>query len=62
MGTINKPEGAQVKRQVAITSITGFTAAQIQNEFNNNWGSKGWYMVQAIVIGANTFLVTEKEI
>lgn len=61
-GSLNKSEGSGIKRQIKIVNITGNTVTQMENAFNNNYGNKGWRIVQVIVIGANTYLIAEKEI
>jgi len=62
MGSLDRVIGSGIKRQIAVVDITGNTAAQIETAFNSNYGAKGWRIIQAIVIGAKTFLMAEKEI
>ena len=50
------------KRQIKIVDITGLTAAQIETAYNNNYGNIGWRIIQAIVIGAKTYIIAEREI
>lgn len=60
MGSLDQPVGA-VKRKIAIVNITGNTPTQIENTFNNNYGNLGWRITQIVVIGANTYLLAERE-
>lgn len=61
MGSLDQTPGANVKRKIKIVNVTGNTPAQIETAFNDNWGNKGWRIVQIVVIGANTYIVAEKE-
>ena len=61
MGSLDQSIGSGVKRKIKIVNITGNTPAQIETAFNNNWGNLGWRIVQIVVIGANTYIVAEKE-
>lgn len=61
MGSLDQEQGSQIKRIIKVVNITGQTATQIENTFNNNWGNLGWRIVQVIVIGANTYLLAEKQ-
>lgn len=62
MGTLDGSIGSSVKRQIKLVDVTGFTVTQIENAFNNNWGVKGWRIVQAIIIGTKTYIISEKEL
>ena len=62
MPSLDQPTGSTVKREIKLVDATGFNASQIETEFNNNWGSIGWRIVQAIVLGSNTFIILEREI
>jgi hypothetical protein len=62
MNSLGKTTGSSVKRKIAVVNITGNTPAQIETAFNTNYGNKGWRIIQVIVIGANTYLIAEKEI
>jgi hypothetical protein len=62
MGSLDQVTGSGVKRKIAVVNITGNTPAQIETAFNTNYGNKGWRIVQVIVIGANTYMLAEKEI
>ena len=53
MSSLDQPQGNLVKREIKIIDITGLSASQIENEFNSNWGGKGWRIVQVIVNLAN---------
>jgi hypothetical protein len=61
MGSLDQTPGANVKRKIKIVNVTGLTPAQIETEFNNNWGSKGWRVVQVFTVGANTFMLAERQ-
>jgi hypothetical protein len=62
MGTLDRPAGSVVKRQIKILNITGNTTTQMENAFNNTYGNKGWRIVQVVVVGANTYMIAEREI
>lgn len=49
-------------RKIAVVDITGNTPTQIENAFNNNYGQKGWRIIQVIVISAKTYLIAEREV
>ncbi len=61
MANLDRSAGSGVKRKIAVVNITGQSATQIENTFNNTYGNKGWIIVQAITIGVNTFVIAEKE-
>ena len=60
MGTLD-PQSSNVKRKIALVNVTGLTASQVENAFNTNFGSNGWRIIQIVTIGANLFVVAEKE-
>ena len=62
MGSLDQPEGSSVKREIEIFDVTGKTATQIKDSYNNNFGLKGWRIIQIIDIGANRFIVAEREV
>jgi hypothetical protein len=61
MGSLDQPQGSGIKRQIKVVNITGNTAAQIETAFNDTYGNLGWRIVQIITIGANTYLIAERE-
>ena len=62
MGTLDQPTGSTVKRQIEVVDLTGKTAAQIKSAFNDNYGAKGWRIVQIIVLGGAPYLIAEREV
>lgn len=62
MGTLDKSSGTNVARKIKFVDITDYNITQIENAFNNNYGNKGWKIVQVILIGNKTYLLAEKEI
>lgn len=62
MGTLDKSNGSFVVRQIKVVDITNNTPTQIESAFNNNWGLKGWRIVQIVVLGTSRYLLAEKEI
>lgn len=62
MGSLSLRQGSSVKRQIKILNITGNTTTQMENAFNNTYGVKGWRVVQVVVVGANTYMIAEREI
>jgi hypothetical protein len=61
MGSLDQPTGALVQRKIKFVDVTGYTPAQIENAFNNNYGKIGWRIVQVIEIASKIFLLAEKE-
>ena len=57
MGTIDE---ANAKRKIKIIDLTGFTIAQIEDAFNNNYGSQGWRIVQIVQLGNKNYLLAER--
>jgi len=50
------------KRIIKIVEVTGFNPAQIETEFNTNWGPKGWRIVRIFEVGTKVFILAEKEL
>ena len=48
MSSLDQPQGNLVKREIKIIDLSGLSTSQIEDEFNNNWGKKGWRIVQII--------------
>ena len=59
MGTLDT--GGGVKRKIKIIDLTGLTVAQVETAFNDNYGQKGWRIVQVYKFGAKDYLIGEKE-
>ena len=62
MSSLGKKDGSAVQRKIKILNITGNTTTQMENAFNNTYGNRGWRIVQVVVVGANTYMIAEKEI
>ena len=62
MGTLDRTSGSEVKKKIAVLDITGNTPAQIEIAYTNNWGSKGWRVIQIVVISTKTYVIMEKEL
>ena len=60
MGTLDTT-GSEVKRKIKIIDLTGLSISQIENAYNNNYGQKGWRVIQFVVIGGKNYLIGEKE-
>lgn len=61
MGSLDAPTGSVVKRKIKFVDVTGYSPAQIENVFNNNYGLIGWRIVQVFEKGTKTYLMAEKE-
>jgi hypothetical protein len=61
MGSLDQSTGASVKRKIKIVDLTGLTVAQIENQYNNNYGSKGWKFLQYAEIAGTRYVIAEKE-
>ena len=59
MGTLDT--GGGVKRKIKIIDLTGLTIAQIESQYNTNYGDKGWRIVQVYKFGNKDYLIGEKE-
>ncbi len=62
MGSLDKPQGASVQRKIALVDVTGKNATEIEDAYNNNFGLKGWRIIQVLDIGSSRFIVAEKEL
>ena len=62
MGTLDASSGSSVERKIKIIDLTGFTPAQIETAFNNDYGKKGWRIVQVVQLGNKDYLIAEKEV
>jgi len=49
------------KRKIKLVDLTGLNAAQIESSYNNNYGQKGWRIVQVFAIGNKNYILAEKE-
>ena len=59
MGTLDT---SNIKRTIKIVDLTGLTIAQVESNFNTNYGQKGWRIVQVIVgLGSKNYILAEKE-
>jgi len=61
MGTLDA-QGSEVKRKIKIIDLTGLTIAQIESNYNTNYGEKGWRIVQVVKVGNKDYLIGEKEL
>jgi len=61
MGTLDQPTGSTVRRQIEVVDLTGKSVEQIKSAFNDNYGLKGWRIVQIIVLGGAPYLIAERE-
>ena len=61
MGTLDQPTGTNVARKIKVIDLTGLTINQIETQYNTNYGSKGWRIVQVFSIGNKNYMLAEKE-
>lgn len=61
-GSLDQPEGSSVQRKIHIEDVTGDSISTIESNYNNNYGKKGWRIIQIIELGSKTYIVSEKEI
>lgn len=59
MGTLDT--GGGVKRKIQIIDLTGLNASQVETAFNDNYGLKGWRIVQVYKFGTKDYIIAEKE-
>ena len=62
MGTLDASSGSSVERKIKILDLTGYTPVQIETTFNENYGKKGWRIVQVVALGNKNYLIAEKEV
>jgi len=62
MGTLDNASGSVVKRKITFIDVTPYTPAQIETQFNDNYGAKGWEIKQVVVIGSSKYLLAEKQL
>ena len=61
MGTLDQPTGSTVVRKIKFVDVTGYTPTQIENAYNNNYGTKGWRIIQVLEVGSSRYIIAEKE-
>jgi len=61
MGSLDKTNGSEVRRQIKFVDVTNSTPTQIENVYNDNYGKKGWRIIQVITINSKIYIVAEKE-
>lgn len=61
MGSLDQATGSAVKRKIKIINLTGLTIAQIENQYNSNYGQKGWRFIQYAEIAGTGYILAEKE-
>jgi len=49
------------RRKIKIVDLTGMNAAQIESNYNSNFGQQGWRVVQVFAIGNKNYILAEKE-
>jgi hypothetical protein len=62
MGSLDRPQGSGARRKIALVDVTGKTATEIEDAYNDNFGLKGWRIIQVIDIGSSRFIIAEKEL
>jgi hypothetical protein len=62
MGTLDKPQGTSVSRKIKFVDVSGYTPTQIENAYNDNYGTKGWRIIQVLEVGSSRYIVAEKEV
>ena len=62
MGTLDNTQGSEVKRKIQFLDITSYTPSQIESAYNDNYGAKGWRIIQIIVFNTSRYMVAEKEL
>lgn len=50
------------KKEIKIVDVSGKTAAQIETAFNDNYGNKGWKIIQIVVLGGTPYVLAEREL
>lgn len=60
MGTLDS-HSTNVVRKIKIVDLSGMSIAQMENQFNTNYGLKGWRIVQIVTISSKNYLIAEKE-
>jgi hypothetical protein len=61
MGTLDQPTGSSSRRKIKIIDLTGLTITQIENQYNSNYGQKGWRFLQYAEIAGTRYAIAEKE-
>jgi len=61
-GSLGKKSGSGAKRKIALVDVTSKTPTEIEDAYNNNFGLKGWRIIQVINIGSSRFIIAEKEL
>ena len=61
MGTLDQSTGTTVKRKIKFIDVSGYTPTQLENYYNNNYGDKGWRIIQMLDYSSKLWAVAEKE-
>ena len=62
MGSLDQPVGTSVQRKIKLIDTTGYTIQQFEDAYNNNYGAKGWRIIQIITLGSKNYILAEKEV
>ena len=61
MGSLDIPQGSNVQRRIKFIDVTGMNPTQLEDAFNNNYGAKGWRLIQIVALGSKNYVLAEKE-
>jgi len=61
MGSLDGSAG-NIKRKIKFVDVTGMNPTQLENAYNNNYGDKGWKLIQFIEFNSKLWAVAEKEV
>ena len=61
MGSLDQPIGSTVTRKIKFVDVSGMTPTQLENAYNNNYGQKGWRLIQMLEYNSKLWAVAEKE-
>jgi len=62
MGTLDRISGCNTKRKIKLIDITEYTITQFENNYNSNYGDKGWRIIQIITLNDKNYVLAEKEV
>ena len=61
MGTLDQPTESNVVRKIKFVDVTGYTPTQVESVYNNNYGARGWRIIQVLEIANKRYVIAEKE-
>jgi hypothetical protein len=62
MGTLDQPTGSNTQRKIQLIDTTGYTPSQLVDAYNDNYGAKGWRIIQIVTLASKIYVLVEREV